>query len=146
MWVPSSFTSWCITSSMLSSGRSSATVDCAEPPDRFRRWELVCRSALTHTCDHQQFRLPAPSCDLIKHQRQVRLTISIASPSEKCQQQTIETNVHSAQIALSSLQLSWSSPHYVNYHSYTKVLFLVFSGRLVPVVGWLELNGAFNTI
>jgi len=51
MWVPSSFTSWCITSSMLSSGTSSATVDWAEPPDRFRRWELVCRSAFTH--DHQ---------------------------------------------------------------------------------------------
>lgn len=44
MCVPISFTSWCITSSIQQSGLSSATA--ALEAERFKRWELVWRSAL----------------------------------------------------------------------------------------------------
>ena len=41
--VPSSLTSWCMTSSMLWSGPSSSVAGTSAP-DSIRRWDVVCRS------------------------------------------------------------------------------------------------------
>ena len=66
MWVPSSFTSWWITSSMLSFGPSSVRGEIFAP-ERDKRWELVCKSAwqnLQHQLNSSNVKLLWHVCKL----------------------------------------------------------------------------------